>query len=223
MPEHDIIIVCPLRVEARAVERALRRTGLTGIELRCCGIGALAVRRALATESSRPVLLVGLGGGLDPEMAIGNTYLAERVVDEGGRTWTPTPLSTNGAIGRCTIVGMDRIVEGPEDRRAVRAGTGAAVVDMEAHALGAWADEVALPWQVLRSVSDASGDTLPAEAIAWFTPQGGIRGGRIAFDLIRRPPLLRPVLHLRRTVAEALRSLEAAVGPTVQSFREALR
>ena len=80
------IVVCPLEFE----RRALRRAGLSGCELACCGPGANALRSwAQDRKPDGPVILCGLAGSLREGFATGRAYVVTTVIGEDGSQRVP--------------------------------------------------------------------------------------------------------------------------------------
>jgi adenosylhomocysteine nucleosidase len=81
------------------------------------------------------VVSFGIAGSLRDDLPVGTVIDATRVVDEGGVTlWEGGPLGVEGAR-RGSILGANRIVDDPAERRRLREATGADAVDMESGAL----------------------------------------------------------------------------------------
>src|SRR5262245_2218149 len=99
------LIFCPLKVEATAISRELRRlqspiravitTGTASNTIR-----QLAHEKARDTHASPPLfLLAGLAGGLCPCDAVPTVT---RVIDSGGHSWNLSPSDTSGV----TLLGV---------------------------------------------------------------------------------------------------------------------
>jgi hypothetical protein len=206
-----------MKIERVYVARALRDAGLSGVPVVQTGIGKVAVVRAAAValeESAAPrdatlVVLAGACGGL---AAVPDVPPIARVIDEHGGAWTPAGADARGV----TLVAVDRIVATPADKRALAAATGAAIVDMESHALAAACGAEGTPWTVVRGVSDTPEETLPGEVLGWVTPGGGTRPLRAAWDMARRPSL---VPHVRAVLARSSRVLPEVGRRTAEVVR----
>jgi len=139
-------------------------------------------------------ILAGLCGGLTAGHEVPPIA---RVIDEHGHEWTPTlaPRFDDSALGTrhsalgspVTLIGVDRIISTPADKRALAAATGAAIVDMESHAFAARCEELGVPWAVVRGVSDTPEETLPEEVLHWITPEGNTRTARAVRDMLLHP------------------------------------
>lgn len=197
------VVVCPMEIEAAAVRRAARGTG---VEVIRSGIGKEAIVRAVEARVGRVgrgpapgvVILAGVCGALRP---VDDVPPIARVIDEHGGEWT-------GGIGMVgsgrTLVAVDRVVSTPGEKRALADATGAALVDMESHAFAAACERLGLAWGVVRGVSDTPEETLPGEVLGWITPDGRTRAVRAVADMVMKPGLIR---HMRRTLARSKRVL----------------
>jgi nucleoside phosphorylase len=135
--------VCATGSEARAARRRGARAAVVGVG---------------AVRPLPPGRLVsfGLAGSLRDDLVCGEVLDAVRVVDERGETlWESPPLGASGAR-RATLLAMSRIVDDPEERRRLRAETGADAADMESGVL-ARSGRLA---GCLRAVSDTPSRTL---------------------------------------------------------------
>lgn len=208
----ELTIVAPLRIEARAV----------GADVVVIGMGqakATAAGARLAAMPSRPaVALVGLAGGLAPDLRLGQLVVATEVRSVDGtrvRTLPGGTLIANDLrqmgmdVRTGPIVSSPRLVRGR--RRAELAATGAIAVDMES----AWfADQLPdHPLAVVRSISDTSA-------------HGVVLGGMRAFaSLMRiRPSLERwsAALGSHHVLLAAPRSFCAGVERAIEIVEQAI-
>jgi hypothetical protein len=104
-----------------AEERAARRLGPTA-------------RVGLAAANGVPegrLVSFGIAGSLRSDLPVGTVIDATRVVDEQGSVlWEGGPLGVAGARTG-TILGAERIVDEPSERRRLHEASGADAVDME--------------------------------------------------------------------------------------------
>jgi hypothetical protein len=180
-----LTFACATRSEAR-VARRLGTTAVVGIGAR----GRLPQGRLVS---------FGLAGGLHDRLAPGEVLDATRVVDENGRTlWEGGPLGVPGARA-ATIVAVDAIVDGSEQRRRLHERTGGDAVDMESGRLARTGRLAG----VVRAVSDTPSRTLGPVATV-LGPDGRLRAAGVA-GLLGRP---RHAGRALRDVRRALRRLE---------------
>lgn len=219
MPEPlpTILILCPLRIERAAVGRAIRNAGCPGARVVQTGVGKSAILAALSRElpacTPRLVILAGACGALT---AVEDVPPIARIIDEHGASWTPTIADQGGVI----LVGVDRIISTPADKHTLARDTGAAIVDMEAHAFARACEERGLRWAVVRGVSDTPDETLPLEVLGWITPEGDTRSARAARDLFLHPSL---IPHIAKALRRARRVLPKVGTRVVQLIQCNLR
>ena len=105
--------------------------------------------------------MIGVCGGVDPSLAVGDLVVPDVVVDRARDPVPPRPAGRapgEGGPGSATVrCARDEPVArvrsaALDELRAV----GATAVDMETAAVALACDERAVPWSVLRAVSDVS-------------------------------------------------------------------
>ena len=174
----ELTVVSPLRIEALAVGGDVTLTGMGQAKATAAGAGLAAL------PSSRAVALVGVAGGLDPDLRVGQLVVATEVRSVDGSIVRSLPgaeriahdLRQKGIDVRTgPIVSSPHLVRAGQ--RADLAATGALAVDMES----AWlADQLPdRPLAIVRSISDTA-------------DQGMVLGGMRALATLMR---LRPSLE----------------------------
>jgi nicotinate-nucleotide adenylyltransferase len=216
----SVVVLCPMSIEHKAVSRELRRAGLSRMPVVQTGIGREAIVRAFEREFARHgtgalYVLAGACGGL---RATDDVPPIAGVIDEHGRCRRPFGAADEHA--GVTLVGVDRIVATPADKRALAEATGAAIVDMETHAFAAACEQRGAAWSVVRGVSDTPEQTLPPEVLGWVTPEGGTRGARAAADLARKPSLLPHVVGVVRRANRVLPKVGERVAALARAWME---
>ena len=187
------------------------------------GVAAAGQAATVLLEGHAPGLLVsaGFAGGLDPALARGALVLATGAVREGApRLPLARPASLLPAASTdVDIVTVDSIVATIAAKRDLRAATGAAIVDMETHAVAAAAAAARFACASVRIVSDAAGDELPADIARLVIPQSAFRRAGAALAAIGRKPAAAGTLWRLwehavvdgRTLAATLERLVAAL------------
>jgi 4-hydroxy-3-methylbut-2-enyl diphosphate reductase len=174
----ELTVVSPLRIEALAVGGDVTLTGMGQAKATAAGAGLAAL------PSSRAVAVVGVAGGLDPDLRVGQLVVATEVRSVDGSIVRSLPGAERIAhdlrqkgIGVRTgpIVSSPHLVRAGQ--RAELAAAGALAVDMES----AWlADQLPdRPLAVVRSISDTA-------------DQGMVLGGMRALATLMR---VRPSLE----------------------------
>jgi len=227
----DWLIVCPMGLERRAVAKALSERcalrkcgrnfwqaslGAANLGLLQCGIGTeraeAETARVLQSRSVRRLLLIGLGGGLAEELAVGNAVVASRVVLENGDTLGDflLPGLLPGIAVTRSLVCVSHPICSTADKRGLARSSGAAVVDMESAGVFRAAAAVDLPMIAIRVISDDAETSLPPDVAGLLKPNGEIHS-LSALRLAFLPHLWGKLRSLQRGSHRAVRTLERIV------------
>ena len=220
--------------ELRAVARALcLRRGRAATAPARVATGIVAARvgvgRARASASTvalldalhpRCVLVAGVAGAIDPALRVGDVIAPISVLDAAtGSRFVPTQLPSGPEHGVARRQGVARrhgvlVTVAPDAPGGVstslgdRAGgptDGAAAVDMETAAVAAVCAARAVPWDVVRAISDVPGTVTPA--VAALVRSDGRTDLLAAIALVLRAP--REVVRLARLARDTRRALDA--------------
>jgi 4-hydroxy-3-methylbut-2-en-1-yl diphosphate reductase len=222
-PDAGLLVLAPLRIEARAVSA---RSGPSTVVART-GRGPLRsgrAARALASASHpTAVAVAGVAGALVPDLAPGTLVVAERIIDQQG---APVASLESAALiasallrrGWPTVVGTiatsDHIVRG--HGRSDLAAKGALAVDMESAAL------VGQPWSAATAVVRAIADTPDREL---WRPGTVSSGARALSALRAATPVLEEwagAVGRRRVILAGPRSFCAGVERAIQTVERAI-
>ena len=191
------------------------------------GAGAAAAGRAttMLVEGHAPALLIsaGFAGGLAPEPLRGSLVVATAAVRAGAeRLPLAQPArSLPDTLSGVDIVTVDSVVATRAAKRDLHASTGAAIVDMETHAVASAARAARIPCTSVRIVSDAAEDELPADIARLVTPQSAFRRAGAALAAIGRKPATAATLwRLWEHAVVDGRALAAALERLVASLPE---
>jgi hopanoid-associated phosphorylase len=182
-------------------------------------IGEAALAAALA-GGARAVVSFGLCGALDPELLIGDLVIGEAVASPmgtfpGDEHLTGRLAATLTRARRVFVAGSESIVCDRAGKAALRARTGAAVADMESHLAAQAAAAAGAPFVIVRAVSDAADDDLPAAAMAGFRRDGRADVVAVLAALARAPWQLPALVRTARHANIALTAL-ARCAPAVR-------
>lgn len=184
-------IVCGLESEAAVLRGALPR----GVAVAVAGTRpqqALAQARALLDAGATALLSVGVAGALDPDLAPGALLVPARV------RHGPLLLAADGALVAAleracgarrveAVAGVDAMAATPAEKAALHATTGAALVDMETHAVARAAAAAGRPWAALRAIADDARTSLPAWTARLVRADGRIDGAAAAWGALSHP------------------------------------
>ena len=219
------IVLVPLDFERRGLV-----THLNPEDVVVCGPGREGIRRwaDLNSRTTRPILMAGLGGGLDPALARNTVVVASEVYNPHGPTHT-SPLAsaiTAPEMPRTRVTSSLRTVASAEAKADLHRTSGAGLVDMESVPFAQIAEQHGWNWGVIRVVIDAANETLPTAVDRWVDHAGNTRLMSIARDLFQRPSLLTRLGTIREHAREAIESLGASlkqlqIGETTRSAPKA--
>ncbi len=212
-----VAILAAIPEELAAIRRAVAESGR--VVLGCTGDGPKRAASGAATflERHRPSALLGAGlaGALSPGLSVGEIVASRRVRFEVGNAATPDSAWLERAIAAgarpATLVTVDRPVVSSAVKARL-AGTEPGdplVVDMES---AAWAKEAAargIPYLVVRAVSDAANEELPAFLAEALGTDGSIRRGEVARRALLEPSSWGTLLRMRRRMHDCSAALGA--------------
>ncbi len=166
-----------------------------------------------AQSSETTVVVAGLGGGLDPNLRVGDV-----VIDAGDEPRIHDLPFRFGSIH----TSADLICT-PHDKLHLFQSTGALAVDMETALVRKVAAEYKMPVIGVRPViSDASDVAIDPTLLSLVDDLGRPRAGRIALSLVKQPTRILPLRRLGRDTRLALRQLEIAIQQVVEQLSRGL-
>lgn len=224
-----IAVVAALRAELAGVLEALDDTRgraegtLAGraVRLAWTGDGARSARAGLEALLDRSpvagVLVLGVAGGLSPNLAPGVAVAAERVVDAAGEPapapdaeWRARVVATAPYVVPGTFASRDEIAVTAAEKAELWRRLGApevATVDLETAAWARVAAARGVPYLAVRAISDTAGETLPLDFNRYRDRHGRVSRLAVAARALRRPSMIRPLRALERRVAECAERL----------------
>lgn len=223
-------IVTGLISEAKCLEAPIRALAAGNRPAVFC-TGGDARRAAdgvgrLVAEGLSGLLSFGFAGGLDPALVPGDLIVAGAVIapdgarfetHDGWRAALAEAAAASVPVTLGTIAGCDTAVTTRAAKSDLQRATGAAVVDMESHAVAAAARAAGLPFLAVRAVADPADRPIPAAALAGLAPDGHLRPFAVMARLALRPWQLPRMARLAEDTRAARRALRrvAALGTVV--------
>ncbi len=196
------LVFCPLGFERRAFLRFGKLPVVT------TGPGAAAVRAAFAARDAWPVkrprlvILLGLAGALNEELASGFAAAIGSVVAGDGRA----ALIATARDSEVTVVESDGVVASAAAKAELRSRTNADLVDTESRAFAECAIAAGIPWAIVRGVSDDARSALPSEIAGFVDSRGETSISRVLAAIARRPSLVAELVKLGRASRTAMRN-----------------
>jgi adenosylhomocysteine nucleosidase len=184
------------------------------------GHGAALARQlaALPAKQVSRILSIGICGALAPELQVGDAVVASDVRMSGEQfacdaAWTRAIAARLPAARVVPFAGSDVIAPDPQAKAALRAQTGAAVVDMESHLAAREAHARGLPFAAVRVVSDSANRALPPAARLALRSDGRPDPHAVFHSLIamptQLPSLIRTAWEAEKAFASLLRCCRA--------------
>lgn len=155
----------------------------------------------------------GVCGALDARLKPGDLLIGASVVS-GDQRWiadTDWTIRLAQALPFAILVKItagDVMVGSVAAKRALYEQTGAVAVDMESHIVARTAQRHALPFAVVRAVSDAADHALPPAALAGLGPDGRPNIAAVLRSLVAQPGQLPALLRTARDAEAAFRTLD---------------
>ena len=176
-----------------------------------------ATRRALAAGPFDHVMVIGIAGGLDPDLPVGSLMVPSRVqLYPDGPEYRTRPLGPREASGG--LMTTDGLFDDDDVWRPIlERGFGA--VDMEAAGVAEVCEEAGVDWSVYRGISDRPDEHIVDQAVFSLSkPDGSADPVALAKYLARDPRRAKALAHLNRCMqAAATAAAEAALADLVGS------
>jgi adenosylhomocysteine nucleosidase len=192
-----------VKEEARAFQRLVR--GRADLRVILVGVGrrnaARAIRAELTKERPELVLSCGFAGGLKPELAMGTVVFAA----EPNTGLEPRLLAAGAESARFHCA--DRVATTAEEKRALRARTGADAVEMESESVCGVCREEGIPSATVRVILDTAGEDLPLDFNRLMTAGQEMSYGKLTVALMKSPGKVGALLRLQQQSVAAAEKL----------------
>lgn len=206
-------ILCGFAAEAQVAKKLSPLVACSG------AVEALAMQRAekLVQDGATALLSFGVAGGLADGLDSTTIVIPHEVKGKNGARWAcdtalirrfknAAPSALHGAV-----YGSTHLVPTPAKKKTLHAETNCMIVDMESHVIAMTADKYALPFAVLRGVSDSIEDTFPHAALVGLAPDGSTDMKAVYKSLLKNPLQIPALLKLFKHTGIALGALERAI------------
>ena len=125
--------------------------------------------------------------------------------------WSQRLLDASGRARHAPILGADRVIIDPQEKRELFESTGAVAVDTESHITALMARDRGLPFACLRIVADPAHRRVPKAALSGLHPDGRANPAGVMRELMRRPHDMPALLSIARDTWRARRGLASAL------------
>jgi nucleoside phosphorylase len=209
-----VAFLTAMDLELRPLRRLLPADAVTAV----IGVGPDPARRAteavLDDHDVEQVVVVGVAGGVDPALQIGDVVLPALVVDrDSGASFRHEPVgggATSGTLLTCRepILDMAVIDTLPAD--------GVIALDMETAAVADVCERRGVPWSVFRAISDRPADGMVDAGVAALArPDGSPDLPAVARYVLRRPWAVPTLVRLGRDLNKATSAAARAAAEAV--------
>ncbi len=167
-------------------------------------LGREAATRALGAGPLDHVMVMGIAGGLDPDLPVGSLMVPSRVqLYPDGPEYTSHPIPPRQASGG--LMTTEGLFDDDDVWRPIlERGFGA--VDMEAAGVAEMCEAAGVEWSVYRGISDRPDEHIVDQAVFWLSkPDGSADPVALAKYLARDPRRAKALAHLNRCMQTAAR------------------
>jgi adenosylhomocysteine nucleosidase len=173
---------------------------------KCAAEAVEAARSKMPNGTMDAVVSTGFCGGLDPELKVGDVFVATSIQVDGELAPILAPRSSRKHFSG-TLVSIDRVAQTTEEKRDL-CRSGASAVEMEAAGVLSRMREWGMPFYCVRSVTDVANESFHLNFNAVRTGDGRFSTPRILAAAIASPSTIGPeLMELRKRCAIAAQSL----------------
>jgi nucleoside phosphorylase len=207
----SILICFALKEEAAPFHRVA--ADKPGVFTLIVGIGRQnaekSVRSFLHAATPQLVLTCGFAGGLNPDLKLGEVVF-EAAEPSTFNLQLSTRLLAAGARS-AKFFCADRIATTVAQKKALRAETGADVVEMESAAIQAVCAERGIPCATVRVISDPADEDLPLDFNVLAKPDKSLDFGKLAWAIAKSPGKIGALMSLQKKTSFAAQQLTAVL------------
>lgn len=199
----------PMRLRVRGIRGLKGRLGDREVVVMATGDGGERARQGMSDLLSafdlEAVIAIGIAGGLSSDLEVGAVVAAERITNGTGEV--PPPDAgllakalvgadvRGGAVYSHSEIAVDPVAK---QRLWQKVGGGVAlVVDLESASYARAAASHAVPYLVIRAVSDSRDEALPLDFNRYRKPDGSSDRARIGRHALMHPSIVPELMQLR--------------------------
>jgi len=174
--------------------------------------GAQRAAEALVKAGAQGLISFGLAGGLKPGLRPGSILVPPAVI-EGSRTYVcdfRLMEFLGGSTGTPVLAGQ-KIAATAHEKALLYRRSHPAAVDLESGAVARVATEKALPFAVLRAVTDPAELDLPPAAMVALKDDGSVDLGKVLIAVLKQPKQIPALIALGKDAKAARAALIARV------------
>jgi adenosylhomocysteine nucleosidase len=191
-----------------------------------------SLREFLATHSPELVLTCGFAGGLNPNLKLGDVVfeltdrrgeLHEPQTEKESGTRVTHPSESSPRREKLSAAGAkpvkffcaDRIATTVDEKKKLRAETGADAVEMESAAIHAICRERGIPCATVRGISDTASEDLPLDFNQLTKPDRNLDFSKLAWTIAKSPGKIGALLKLQKKTRFAAEKLASVLGKII--------
>ena len=222
-PTKRVAVLAPMQPELKAIVKSFGLSPTTGqpvfshtgtagawsVATLVTGMGPAlareATRKALAAGHFDHVMVIGIAGGLDPELPVGSLMVPERVqLHPDGPVYLTHPIAPRVPAGG--LMTTDGLFDDDDVWQPIlERGFGA--VDMEAAGVAEVCESAGIEWSVYRGISDRPDEHIVDQAVYSLSkPDGSADTAALAKYLARDPRRAKALAHLNRCMQAAAKA-----------------
>ncbi|MGA2232903.1 MAG: hypothetical protein ABSH22_18540 [Tepidisphaeraceae bacterium] len=204
-----VLVCCALAMEARAIRRGVKGSSLGVPAALVVGIRAVRLKQS-AIGDFKCIIMAGLGGGLDPDLKIGDVVID----DAAGLISEACEENLSAAVNwrRGKIHTVDTIVATPAEKAELFLRTRAAAVDIENAVVRAMAEKAGVAFLGIRAISDTANQSISPKVMGMVDEVGRPKILEVGQALLRKPGLIGELMRL----GEQSKRAGAAMGKAVR-------
>ena len=172
---------------------------------------ALKAKLRAAAPGARGIISFGFAGALDETLRLGDWVIGERL--SGACEACCDPAWSRALAARMpgarfgAIYADGRLISNVQEKQSL-GQRGLLAADMESHIAAGVAADCALPFAIIRCISDEARHALPPAIAVAMRPDGGVNGWAMLGSLVRKPGQVPEMVRTMRGFMRAMAALK---------------